>query len=778
MVRLTDIPDESSITTPVLLKGGDPKKVPKACERCRKQKLKCDVQRPCTLCVRADARCTAVEPDIWRAHHPAPRSTGVREKEDDSECARPTKRRRVTPARRESVPATTSERPPSSASPAETPWNSSSAITFVKEAFQRHETTTPVETVSSLNGASRRGQRCKGSSSATMKLLLMLPPLESAKLLVETYFDRVHWFTLVFYQDDFRNKFTDLYNGTSSHPAPNGAQFGFMSLLLAVFVVSLHDLGEEQKRSLVSCGAEPQALQENILTTLRTSFLDIVALGTIEAVQTCTLLGSYYLYRGEPESAWPICGCGLRIAQALNLHRKTPAHDVVNRHAEEIRKRCWWAVYEVETFCSMLYGFPVSISDRDCDVDLMDPHDQYSSCVEGKLPFETTLLSYKSSMLKLSVIVKSALIDLYSTPQGVPKQASSAPENASRLQRLISNVATFDKQLQQWHAGLSIELRWKDSSVLSTQNHLSSETYHSTSPHDTAFEHHLFQVQALILQLAYENAKILVHRPLLSYKMVVPGDSTSVGPSQALDPFQSSIKACREAALKISNLVSSPISKEASNTYALAFICVHLLTAGIALSIMTSLNPLGKDSHECKIGVRNIMKMQTQLKDKSIVAEQGLHVLKKLIELVFKKELDKMLDIEGSTTKAAGDERATVEKDCTTSQSGVGRTSEMAQGKSPNESTMPLTSERVVLDDLRPGDEAEHLTEDETTGDCYFDFCEDTSMTQALLDLGLTMNEGPDDSVTNLGLSALNHVCSTDDYFISQEQGWIWASNP
>ncbi|KAF2812695.1 uncharacterized protein BDZ99DRAFT_518510 [Mytilinidion resinicola] len=600
-----------------------------------------------------------------------------------------------------------------------------------------------------------------------MKLLLTLPPLEPAKFLVETYFDRIHWFTLVFHQDDFRKKFRGLYNSTSSHPTPNSAQFGFMNVLLAVFAISLHYVGEEQKRSLVACGVEPQALQENILTALRTSFLDIVALGTIEAVQTCTLLGSYYLYHGEPESAWPICGCGLRIAQALNLHRKTAAQDVLNRQAEEVRKRCWWAVYEVETFCSMLYGFPLSISDRDCDVDMMDPHDRSSSSVEGKMPFETTLLSYKSATLKLSVIVKDALIDLYSTNQGLTKQATSASKNTSRLQCLIYKVTDFDKRLQQWHADLPNELRWKDSGVLSTQDHLSSETYHSTSPHDTAFEHHLFRVQALVLQLAYENARILIRRPLLSYKMVVPGDSTNDSPSQTLDPFQSSIKACREAALKISNLVSSPICKEASNTYALAFICVHLLTAGITLSIMTSLDPLSKDSHECKMGVRSIMKKQTQLKNKSIVAEQGLQVLEKLIELVLKKEMDKMLEIEVPTTKGARNEPRAIEEDRTASQSLT----------HPNDLTIPQASERVVQEDLQPADEADHSADYETTGDNYFDFCEDTSMTQALMDLGLMASDGLNGSVGDFSNSFSDQGCSTDDYFISQEQGWIWASN-
>lgn len=92
-----------------------------------------------------------------------------------------------------------------------------------------------------------------------------------------------------------------------------------------------------------------------------------------------------------------------------------PDIDDLIAQAEETGKRCWWAVYEIETFCSMLYGFPLSINDDDCEVELLDPYPVRSGdpswhSARWKETGQATLLSYKYSMVQLSIIVRSALV--------------------------------------------------------------------------------------------------------------------------------------------------------------------------------------------------------------------------------------------------------------------------------------------------------------------------------------------------------------------------------
>lgn len=469
---------------------------------------------------------------------------------------------------------------------------------------------------------------------------------------------------LVFHQSDFRSHFRQLYRDLDEHNSqqPTSVGIGFVSLFAAVCIVSLRYSDAQHKESLSQWGVHPDTLQQRLLTTLRQRFLEIVAQGCIEAVQVCVLLGSFYIYHGEPELAWPICGCGLRIAQALNLHRHKPKFgglpgppdlDDPEQRAEETRKRCWWTVYEIETTCSMIYGFPLSINDDDCDVELLNPYplrsgDPSWNPVVWKRTGQATLLSYKHAMGQLSVIIKSTLTGLYGLRQSRHTNYSPVATDKTRLQQLMAGVASLDKRLHEWHARLPLQLRPDSLTGITGATSLErgSTTGSDKQPSENErLQHRLFQLQALALKVAFENAKIMIHRPLLSYRMVAqPGDKSTTTIPGTSETYQSSIQVCRDAALEISNIGSLPVFKGIADTYAVSFVSLRLLTAGIALSILTSLSPLTQDSHDCKMGIRRLMEMQSRLSARSIVAEQGLGILKKLMELVLTREMKEMLE--------------------------------------------------------------------------------------------------------------------------------------
>lgn len=482
-------------------------------------------------------------------------------------------------------------------------------------------------------------------------------------------------------------------------------------------------------------------LQQNLLTILRLRILDIVSLGSIEAVQTCVLLGSFYLYHGDPQLAWPICGNGLRIAQALNLHRRQPSKtsqtpdldDAVQR-ADETRKRCWWAVYEIETFCSMLYGFPLSINDVDCDIELLNPyplrshHSSWTS-KDWRRTGQATLLSYKYSMVTLSIIVKSALTELYGLRQGLPANRGLAEVNASRLQAIVTTVSSLDSRLQTWYQNLPRRLKIdeKRNPPGTETRSMGPSSDEGTQPED-AFQEHLFKLQALALKLAFENARILVHRPLLSYKMVVhPQASGGLNGSQQTqlsDPFRVAVLACRNAALVISRVGTTSTFSKCADTYAVSFISLHLFTAAVALSIMTSQDPLSQESHESKLGMRRLMAMQAQLKTRSIVAEQGYMILKKLISLVVQKEMEKMLE-DPEPYDAEVQESSHLQRN------------ELAVGDDTSETQPNLGTELSLTDtgeDFQGGLDANFLPSSEELDALSFDFYEDPTVTQALID--------------------------------------------
>lgn len=568
--------------------------------------------------------------------------------------------------------------------PAESLWNMSSTALYTQKAFAYHDlgSETSAEP-SNLVGndivtpsrSSRPGEISFNSSAHNIglvstaparptatsnristtahALIALLPDIESATLLVDTYFDRVHWFMLVFFQKSFRRRFEELYSGQkrpSSHTSD-----AFLALVSTVIAIASQYVGSHRRHLLEEHGIDPDVLRREIFAILKNNTLDIVSSGSLEAAQTCVLMGSFYLYQGERGLAWPICGCALRVALALNLHRTRTDLSPNANEANENKKRCWWSIYEIETFSCMLYGYPSSISDDECDVARLDPHYQVAHIQSSpQVGADTTLLSYKYFMSELSTITQSTLRELYNSR---PKQKGGGKPSTEDLQRQIEQVAKIDSRLLEWKASLPSKLRMENQATpaYGTAEDLDKHI-RASGPQ---FENHIYQLQALALKLAYENMRILVHRPLLLYQMVEPqADAASLIDSGSLppryDPFQFSLQVCREAALEISEIADSPVFPRASGTYAVSFVSMHLFTAGVTLSIMASLDPLSPQSHRAKTGLRKVMCMQSQLKGSSAVAAQGLALLQRLTKLYMEKELRFMLSAPASQETLAG----------------------------------------------------------------------------------------------------------------------------
>ncbi|KAF5549976.1 transcriptional regulatory [Fusarium napiforme] len=736
------------------------RKVTNACERCRKQKLKCDNERPCTLCARANTECIASGSARWRPY------------EMGSEQAT------ATNISVKNEPGTTIE------SAVESAWNSSSTMKLVEElkAFQQHDSASPEgvefsalrsETWAQSEAAAedftknivetnvterpkdiqpRQDNIRSKLSAAEKELMSLLPGIGPATLLVDNYFNRIHWFILVFHQDDFRSKFQDLYDHTMAPSGPNGSPrgIGFVAVLLAVFATSLHHIGSQESK-LKSYDIDPEQLKSRILDTLKSNFLDVISKGSLEAVQFCVLLASYYLYRGEPEMAWPLSGSGLRIAQALNLHRKMspgdPSDEILKKQIQE-RKRAWWAVYEIDTFCSMLYGFPLGFSDSDCNVDPLDAYDEYSgSTKESHHSRGTSLLFYKCSMSRLSVIIKSALLELYGTRHSDRKKGDN-------FKGLNDKVATLNGRLEEWRRKLARKLIF-DGYGPSSQ----FQAPHGRERTGREFENYLFRLQALSLKLAYENAKILIHRPLLSFRKASATSKDII--ISMTNPFRVAMQQCKEAALQISRVASTPYLLEASETYAIAVVSLHLLTAGVTLCISITLDPLAPDSVAVRSGIRQLMQVQTLLKDKSIIAAQSLDITKRLASLVMAKT--------GNERSETGDLSSAYQEvpegDRSRSNFRVSDWGCSAEG--------PMLEAKV---DFKPRHATNNrsITDTPSMNFAYQDMnvCADTSLNDTLLEYEQAASRlftgdityDPSDSIL-------------DNPFLEQNQGWIWSWN-
>ncbi|KAG5761497.1 hypothetical protein H9Q72_010388 [Fusarium xylarioides] len=667
----------------------------------------------------------------------------------------------------------------------ESAWNSSSTVKLVEDfkAFQQHDATSPegVE-FSALRSEAwaqskaaaedftnnivqphiaerpkdiqlQQGNIRSKLSAAEKELMCLLPEVEPATLLVDNYFDRIHWFILVFHQDDFRRKFQDLYYHSTSSSGPNAPStgIGFLAVLLAVFATSLHHIGTQESK-LKSYNVDAKELKEKILDALKSRFLDVISKGSLEAVQFCVLMASYYLYHGEPGMAWPLSGSGLRIAQALNLHRKmearVPSDQTLNRQIQD-RKRAWWAVYEIDTFCSMLYGFPLGFSDSDCNVEALDPYDEYSGLTkDSHLTRRPSLLFYKCSMSRLSAIVKSALVELYGARHSDRKTKDD-------IKGLFNKVVTLNGRLQEWYGSLAPKLR------LRLDGHdllLEIQASHDRKRSGREFEDHLFRLQALSLKLAYENAKILIYRPLLSFKMARPA-STETTTSKS-DPFRLAMQDCREAALQISKVASTPYLLEASETYAIAVVSLHLLTAGVTLCISMTLDPLTSSSFEARSGLRQLIQVQMLLKDKLIVAAQSLDITKRLMGLVKTKAGNDRLEAENLTSAYP----ELTQRDRTESQC-IDLTGDWSR-----QTPMPPRVDLGSPPTMNNGSITDTLSMNFADQD--MNVCADTSLNDTILEYEQAASRLFNGDITYDPSDSI-----LDNPFLEQNQGWIWSWN-
>lgn len=477
-----------------------------------------------------------------------------------------------------------------------------------------------------------------------------IPSFEAASLLVDTYFDRAHWFMLLFHQDDFRRRWPTLYDDFDPRSRSNTSDIGLMSTFIMVIAIGLHYAGDHRCQVLQSYGVVPNKLKDGLVDIVQHHLLTILSLQSLEAVQTCVLLGTHFLFHGSPALAWPICGCGLRVAQALNLHRQEARSRVSNTSPEHLKhieanKRCWWAIYEIETFCSMSYGYPHGIKDDDCDVQPLDPSaklpsPQSPASFNEPLRCKTTLLSYKYFMSKLSVILKEILTQLYGTG---PHTFNTGGLDSFPIQpqRLIDKASELDSKLKQWSSEVPKELHLKVEAFNPPAYESINDLDRDIGASGPRFETHIFQLQSLNLWLAYENAIILIHRPLLYYRLIPRELSND---SYGSDPFRSSFRACRDAALRTSQIASMSILDLASNTYAATFIGIHTFASGLTLGILSSMELFTPSSLQMKLGLQNLLFVQMKLKERSDLCAQGLDLLKRLIKHIMDKELSAMLD--------------------------------------------------------------------------------------------------------------------------------------
>lgn len=177
-----------------------------------------------------------------------------------------------------------------------------------------------------------------------------------------------------------------------------------------------------------------------------------------------------------------------------------------------------------------------------------------------------------------------------------------------------ATVQSIHEELAQWRNQLPTQLR--------------IETYQDIQATEEISRP---QIQAIALQLTYDNLQIVLHRS------VALGQGSKV---QTTPEGLSSLQHLIAAALRTSNLHRFPNSLHAlRRTHANMHVGITLFTAGILLCIVCLSQPLSNTSQEAKSGVMHIIRAcKDSANPHNVGSRQSIAVLERLVAVVLQHE--------------------------------------------------------------------------------------------------------------------------------------------
>ncbi|KAK5045133.1 hypothetical protein LTR84_009466 [Exophiala bonariae] len=642
-----------------------PTRVSVACDRCRRNKQRCDTAEPCGKCIQAAVPCT--KSDLPPPHKKARTLSRAQSHEANATAVRscaspltsgPSLNRQLSefdlqPPRdasfaqafhRQSASGAindhqdrSSRYSPIAVEQGRSPvraeksvladlGGSESAVDITKKILGYG--TSPLATDRATFAIPGGGPNRSLSSISTSRTLLPvsqivgvdLPERTLCDALIDAYFYSVHWFSLVVYEPKFRQTYSRVVENGFAEPSDRP----FLLLLLMVLVMGCW-YGPGLGHDGIAPATELADLRNTYLRVIRSSLMDLMDDDCLEFVQLCILLGSYWLYWGRPKSSFSILGAATKSSQAIGLHRD-PDKRVSLADAEE-RKRIWWTIYTWDRFATIIYGRPLGINDKDCNVAMPTsfPEDINFTLPDEKTP--VSLSPYQIQLNRVYQIASPLLENIY----GI--RFSTDPSLRSEMPAMITRI---DQMMRDWQEKLPVDLNLEKKGDIGLT---------------TPIEAKLHRLQALALQLTYDNLMIVIHRPLLAdqrHKRSTGGNQNAIhAQSSTLNTstHRNSFQQCLNSALRISRIqqCNRNLLALARRTHLVSFIGMNLFTSSVVMFICALSDTLSDLAQEAKRGITRNLKMLKLLSGDGSLSMQCSKILEDLVQIIVDKEKEEML---------------------------------------------------------------------------------------------------------------------------------------
>lgn len=302
----------------------------------------------------------------------------------------------------------------------------------------------------------------------------------------------------------------------------------------------------------------------------------------------------------------------------------------------------------------MSFGTPSTVYDSDWNVAYPGNLDDTSLTCPGFDSIETydgesfgpvTIASYQRYKFRLYRIASSITRNIYL-------------RNGATLSQVVGEIKEINQRLLQWEKCVPRELRLK---------YLTSDNVDKSRQRTTK----IFQLQALVLQLSYDNIQLVLHRPLLTINRVPrwPLEAPQIGggvdqASESSADFVDAMVKTSKYQCWVSSMSTSKIGEQAKtlaalqHTHGAAYAGIQSFTAGVVLGIFALSDPLSDQAHQAKRAVSRIIKLPRLHRFRTAVSDQCGAILEELVRLVLAEEMKALLT-EGEPREASAQAKLT-----------------------------------------------------------------------------------------------------------------------
>ncbi|KPM42578.1 hypothetical protein AK830_g3983 [Neonectria ditissima] len=263
---------------------------------------------------------------------------------------------------------------------------------------------------------------------------------------------------------------------------------------------------------------------------------------TVSTLQ-CQLLYCVYLCCGSFQNmADSACGLAVRAAYMLGLHIEPP--QAMPQREQEMRRRLWWALYVLDSKIGMKLGRPFLLSHSSVTPTL--PGDSVQVAMQSGSSFaplgdNITWLSFNlhhSKLFRAARIVHTAFYDR----DPAVREGLTIWDDQEALGSHAEFIRPYMKGLDEWASGVPAALK------TNRQNNGQPFSTDGTALEIEQFAPLWIQRQRLLLELMYHHLNVNLYRPFISF---------TPGPTSATE--EAAIK-CAMHTITVTNMVHQVLS--------------------------------------------------------------------------------------------------------------------------------------------------------------------------------------------------------------------------